>query len=371
MTTGTVRVALAHWAFPPTTGGVESHLADLARLLSHRGCDVCVLTGERDPIGSTAYDIVSVPSLSLEASGRDCGASLVTAVERLRPHVVHGHNLHHFHPEPAHTLDGLRAQIGFSLHHTFHETWPDVLHRDAVYRRWDVNWAVSGHVQDECSRRLGFRPRLLRLPVDTDRFRAGRTPLVNGRRPVILHPARLLPWKGVHVSVAMVGELRRRGLDAVLVVTDTQRIADWDDELSSYRGRVLEEVRAHELEDHVRFVSSSYADMPGLYEDADIVVYPTVGEEPYGLVPLEAMSCARPIVASRSGGIPETVVDGETGFLVDRGDAVALADHVAMLLEDPALAATLGAQGRQRVLAEFGVDRFVDTLLDAYTGGRR
>jgi glycosyltransferase involved in cell wall biosynthesis len=44
--------------------------------------------------------------------------------------------------------------------------------------------------------------------------------------------------------------------------------------------------------------------------------YQTVGEEPYGLVPLEAMSCGRPIVASRSGGIPETVVDGVTGFTV-------------------------------------------------------
>ena len=51
MTAGRLRVAIAHWAFPPTTGGVESHLADLARLLSARGCEVTVLTGEVDPVG--------------------------------------------------------------------------------------------------------------------------------------------------------------------------------------------------------------------------------------------------------------------------------------------------------------------------------
>jgi glycosyltransferase involved in cell wall biosynthesis len=58
---------------------------------------------------------------------------------------------------------------------------------------------------------------------------------------------------------------------------------------------------------------------------ADIVVYPTIGEEPYGLVPVEAMSC--PIIASKSGGIPETVVDRVTGYIVSKGDAAALADR--------------------------------------------
>jgi glycosyltransferase involved in cell wall biosynthesis len=362
-------VAIVHWAFPPTTGGVESHLADLARLLAARGCDVTVLTGEPEPMEDPAFAVVSVRSLRLTRSSEHCCDDLADVLRRLRPNVVHGHNLHHFRPGPARLLESLRLEFGFNLQHTFHETWPDVLHEDAVYRRWHRNWAVSAHVQEECERRLGFRPELLRLPVDTDLFRSRRRPLDGQGGPaVILHPARLLPWKGVHVSVAMASELRRRGYEATLVVTDTQRIADWDEELRDYRESVLRLVAAAELTEHVRFVHASYADMPGLYEAADIVVYPTVGEEPYGLVPLEAMSAGRPVVATRSGGIRETVVDGETGFLVDRGDAVALADRVAALLDQPLSAVRMGERGRQRAVAEFGVERFIDKLLASYAG---
>lgn len=366
-----MRLAIVHWAFPPTTGGVESHLADLARLLSARGYEVTVLTGEREPVRSPGYEVLPIRTLRLDRSRERKGDALATALRRLSPDVVHGHNLHHFHPEPAQLLEGLRDELGFTIAHTFHETWPDVLHDDAVYRRWDRNWAVSAHVQTECERRLGFRPELLRLPVDTERFRSRRRPLENRRRPVILHPARLLPWKGVHVSVAMLAELRRRGYDAQLVVTDTSRIADWDGELDAYREQVLSLIATHDLGGHVRFARAAYADMPALYNEADVVVYPTVGEEPYGLVPLEAMSCARPVAATRSGGIQETVVDGKTGFLVERGDAVGLADRVAALLDQPALAVRLGESGRERVLESFGVDRFLDTLLAAYESGRR
>ncbi len=364
-----LRLVLVHWAFPPTTGGVESHLADLARLLAARGHRVTVLTGEHDPIRHPSFEVVSIPTLRLDRSPRDNGEVLGTALRGLRPDVVHGHNLHHFHSAPARALERLRHELGFKLLHTFHETWPDVLHEDAMYRGWERNWAVSAHVQEECERRIGFRPELLRLPVDTELFFSARKPLSNGRGPVIFHPARLLPWKGVHVSVAMLAELRRQGHDATLLLTDTQRIADWDGELTSYRRRVLDEIHGWRLEDHVRFAHAAYSDMPRLYGEADVVVYPTVGEEPYGLVPLEAMSCARPIVATSSGGIRETVVEGETGFLVDPEDPIGLANRVAAILGDPPLAIRFGEHGRQRVIADFGTDRFIDTLLTAYQAG--
>jgi len=363
-----MHVALVHWTFAPTTGGVESHLADLARLLAGRGCRVTVLTGERDPSGGPEYETVSLASLQLYGgrAGRRSNTELAGWIRRLQPDVVHGHNLHHFRPDPAIVLDTLRTELAFSLHHTFHETWPDVLNDMPVYRNWDGNWSVSAHVRDECTSRIGFRPELLRLPVDPARFRARRDPFEGGGPPVILHPARLLPWKGVHVSVEMLAELRRAGHEAVLVFTDTQRIADWDAQLAGYRRRVLARIRALDLEQAVRVVSPEYTGMPALYEQADVVVYPTVGEEPYGLVPLEAMSCGRPVVASRSGGIPETVVDGETGFLVERDDPVALAASVGRLLDDPAGAVQLGRSGRRRVLREFSPSRFLDALLAAY-----
>jgi glycosyltransferase involved in cell wall biosynthesis len=107
--------------------------------------------------------------------------------------------------------------------------------------------------------------------------------------------------------------------------------------------------------------------MPQLYKAADVVVYPTVGEEPYGLVPLEAMSCARPVVASRSGGIAETVIDGITGYIVARGDVDAMADRVGRLLREPALARRLGNAGRRHVEQHFDARKYVGRLIDRYT----
>ena len=76
--------------------------------------------------------------------------------------------------------------------------------------------------------------------------------------------------------------------------------------------------------------------------------------EPLGIVNLEAMACGTAVVASRVGGIPEVVVDGETGLLVPPGDPAALADALNVLVHDPDLAVAMGSRGRKRALADFG-----------------
>lgn len=333
-----------HWAFPPTTGGVESHLADLGRLQSAAGRRVVILTGEPDPVRHPAYEVVSSPLLTLErarasAAAPDADASalalhIAELVARTGADVIHGHNLHHFSPAPAIAVESLRHQLGIAAHHTFHETWPDILTDRPLYRSWEGTYAISGYIQQQCAELIGFRPDLLHPGVDTERFRSGRK-LFSGTGPMtLLHPARLLPWKGVHVSVDALQRLRDRGHNVRLVLTDTQRIADWDDALPGYRRQVLEQIENLRLAEAVRFVSARYDEMPALYDAADIVLYPTVQGEPYGLVPPEAMSAGRPVVASRCGGIVETVVDNETGFLVEPGDADHLADRIEVLLTD-------------------------------------
>jgi len=157
-----------------------------------------------------------------------------------------------------------------------------------------------------------------------------------------------------------------RGQEAVLVITASQRIADWNRELADYRALILALVHELDLGSRIRFVDASYEEMPRLYADADVVVYPTIGEEPYGLVPLEAMSSGRPVVASLSGGIAETVVDGITGFTVARGDATELADRVGLLLSSPSLARRLATAGRKHVLKHFDADAYVAALLQHF-----
>lgn len=367
-----MRVLQVHWAFPPTTGGVESHVADLAAGLSDRGCAVTVLTGEAAPDRWAGVRIWSSEFLNLDRvrAGRVVDADLDRELERVimtvRPEVVHGHNLHHFAAGPAIALDRLGTRYGLRLFHTFHETWPDVLHKDQVYLRWARNYATSAHVQAECAARLGFTPVLRPLGIRTSEFRALRPPCSGTLTPVIVHPARLLPWKGVHVSVQMLALLAERGLPARLIITDTAKIADWDGELAGYRARIVRMIGDLGLTDRVELRPARYRDMPRLYEEADVVVYPTVAAEPYGLVPLEAMSAGRPVVASRCGGITETVVDGVTGWLVEPGDAETMAARVATLLSNPALAQRMGAAGRQRARDDFDLHHYISALLADY-----
>ncbi len=90
-----------------------------------------------------------------------------------------------------------------------------------------------------------------------------------------------------------------------------------------------------------------------LYRSSDIVVVPSRWQEPLGLINLEAGACRKPVVATRSGGIPEIITDGENGFLVDIGDVDALAERTARLIDDQDLRQRMGEAARARVETDF------------------
>jgi glycosyltransferase involved in cell wall biosynthesis len=104
-------------------------------------------------------------------------------------------------------------------------------------------------------------------------------------------------------------------------------------------------------------------DVPALMHAIDVFAMPSIWEG-FGLVLLEAMAAARPIVASRVATIPEVVIDGETGLLVPPGDPLALADALSQLADQPALARRLGEAGRERLRVHFSLEKMVgDTEL--------
>ena len=100
-------------------------------------------------------------------------------------------------------------------------------------------------------------------------------------------------------------------------------------------------------------------------ERADVFVHSSRWEG-FGIVLLEAMLAGLPIVATRVSAVPEVVVDGETGLLVEAGDYAGLATHLESLLTDPERAASLGEAGRQRALTEFSVGGMADRTLALY-----
>jgi len=99
---------------------------------------------------------------------------------------------------------------------------------------------------------------------------------------------------------------------------------------------------------------------------ASLVAIPSIWEEPFGLVAAEAMMMGRPVVASRTGGLPEVVEDGHTGFLVTPKDEEALATALLRLLCNRELANQMGAAGRRIALAQFTEENVTKGFLEVY-----
>ena len=120
--------------------------------------------------------------------------------------------------------------------------------------------------------------------------------------------------------------------------------------------------------DRVAFAGHRQREELAAYYAACDVFVTTPWYEPFGITPLEAMASARPVVGSAVGGIKHTIVDGQTGYLVPAHDPAPLADRIARLQADPALAAAMGRAGARRVRARFTWERVAEELEAVYAG---
>jgi glycosyltransferase involved in cell wall biosynthesis len=210
--------------------------------------------------------------------------------------------------------------------------------------------------------------------VDTARFH----PSVDGSRlrievnipqdaPVVALIARFQDVKGHDVFQAMAKQIVLQMPRSRFIVAgeNTQTSAD-----DTYKRGILENARTDSiLREHLTYLGFR-ADAERVMAAADVVVCSSDFES-YGMVNVEAMASGKSVVSTRRGGPSETVVDGETGFLVEPRDPAALATNVIRLLQDPALRARMGAAGRARVEEHFSADvtaaRFqaqIDRLLE-------
>ncbi|MDT7815008.1 MAG: spore coat protein [Acidobacteriaceae bacterium] len=136
---------------------------------------------------------------------------------------------------------------------------------------------------------------------------------------------------------------------------------------STYRS-YLESMMPAEVAEKTRFhgLVRQRAQLIEHYYTGDVFVLPSVCNDSFGIPVVEAMAAGSPVVASRSGGVVETVKDRDTGFIVEKNDPEQLAHTLLRLLEDDELREKMGRAGRERALAKFTWDMVAETMLSRY-----
>ena len=220
----------------------------------------------------------------------------------------------------------------------------------------DVITYVSGYTRGRFAAAFGPRASLERLSpgVDVDRFTPDsvsraqlRARYELGDRPVVVCLSRLVPRKGQDMLIRAFDQIRRRVPGAALVIVGG----------GPYRESLRKLAHRIGVADDVLFTGGVPGEeLPAHHAMADVFAMPCrtrgagLDVEGLGIVFLEASASGVPVVAGRSGGAPETVRDGETGWVVDGADVDAIAAAVGDLLADPDTAARMGAAGRDWVV---------------------
>lgn len=231
-------------------------------------------------------------------------------------------------------------------------------------------------VRSEChigSRRIEIIP----YPVDLGQFAPG-TRSVNP--PVILFVGRVEIPKGADVLLRAIPLVHKRfpdcefvfvgkvsdDLSSLVCETGEGRKESRVTAINSSRGPARVDLQAGAGPGAVKFLGVlPNADLAAWYQRASIFVAPSIWDNSPNTI-YEAMACGTPVIASRVGGIPELVADGETGLLVPPGDETALADALVALLGDAPRRERMGEKARARSVAHYSVDKILNQTLSFY-----
>jgi len=181
--------------------------------------------------------------------------------------------------------------------------------------------------------------------------------------PLVLSVGALKPRKGYEVSIKAIAEARKS-------IPDIRYIIVGDLNSAGYVSQLKEIITRLGLEDVVHFLGQvSETELRDWYHRCDLFLLTPVQTEGafegFGLVYLEAGACGKPVVGAISGGVPDAVVDGQTGLLVPEGDVEATAQAIVRVLSDPDLSRRLGQAGLERA-RELSWDAYARRLEEVY-----
>ncbi len=362
----------------PTYGGSGVVATELGRFLALTGHEVHFISSAvpfrlvHDAIdGIFFHEVQSLeyPVLQGELYGIAVSSKIVQ--------VVRDHNLDvvHAHYAVPHAISSFlaRATLGHDTHPfrvvtTLHGTDITLVGRAPSFfplvqyaiNRSDAVTTVSEWLKQETIREFDIRRPIEVIPnfVDSTRFRRGHLPCKrahfapNGEK-ILLHISNFRPVKRVEDVVRIFARVREK-IPAILLM-----IGDGPD-----RDKAQTVARQLDVLRHVRFLGKQES-IEHYMSCADLFLFPSEYES-FGLAALEALSCEIPVVASASGGLPEVIDHGETGFMAPPGDVEAMANHAIDILSDPKRAARMGRLGRQRVEKRYLAEKIVPLYEEVY-----
>ncbi len=278
--------------------------------------------------------------------------------------------------------------------HHIHSQWIHSAGTVAMYGAWllDRPFSFTGHAADLFRERCALKDKIRRAAfiicisefhrqfytdegadpaklhvaycgIDTSHFSPRRRTRPDGAPFHILSSGRLVEKKGFHILIQACGLMKERGFDFRCTIAGSGPL----------EAELRAQITAAGLEDQVQMTGEALKqeDIPGFMEQGDAYTLACVwasDNDVDGLpqMLMEAMACGLPAVSTQLVGIPDLILDGETGLLVPPEDATALADALMRLEKDPDFATRLAQQGRERVVQVFDLDTCLDPLLDRF-----
>ena len=370
------RVLVVTNDFPPRRGGIESFVSSLCSSLPPDRVVVYTarMAGSAATDEALAYPVLRDRSTMLLPTRRVARAVRRAAAAHACDRVLFGA------AAPLGLLAGPLRSAGatriVAVTHGHEVWWSKVPGARRALRRIAGDVDVLTYVSEFCRAELtaalpsGAAAAMVRLSpgVDVEAFRPGldggavrqRLGIAAGQ-PVVLAASRLVARKGHDVLLAAWPAVRSAHPDAVLLIAGD----------GPTRRRLQRRAGLPDLAGSVRFLPGTpFAGMPAVYAAADVFAIPCrtrlAGLEPeaLGMVFLEAAACGLPVVVGDSGGAPETVRHGKTGYVVDPRDPVAVADRLQALLADPAAARAMGSRGREFVTTHYSADAAAGMVRD-------